>query len=391
MKNLAKHHTDYSLIISFIYLILGLGWISLSDTFLFHFSLSVEKVEFFSKSKGYFYVFVNTLLIYFIIRASTNSISSVKNDFKRLFDENPNPMWIYECSTLKILLVNNAACKAYQYTKQEFLTLNLYSISAEKEHNKLLHYTANPKIGYSSSGEWLHRDRLGRLFHVNIFSHDTLYDKKKCRTVSAINVHKEKLAEIERKNIKKALDNSAIVSITDLKGNILEANSRFCKVSKYDENELIGQNHSIINSGYHSKEFWAEMWQAINQGDSWRADVKNKAKDGSFYWVDTVISPVFDSEGKIYECMSIRYEITERKKLEEKLLLQNNRLSEIAWHQSHGVRRPVSTILGLCNLMKQDVNATETEKQQYIDYLYKATEELDEVIHKIVAKTYEIE
>ncbi len=116
-----------------------------------------------------------------------------------------------------------------------------------------------------------------------------------------------------------ALNQSSLVSITNLKGEILEANERFCQVSGYAIEELKGQNHSIINSGYHPKQFWKEMWQIIGRGDTWRGEICNRSKSGELYWVYSVINPILNTEGKIYRYLSIRNVITERKKLEQQV------------------------------------------------------------------------
>lgn len=117
-----------------------------------------------------------------------------------------------------------------------------------------------------------------------------------------------------------AINEAAIVSITDLKGTIIYVNQKFIEVSKYEADELLGQNHRVVNSGHHPKEFFRGMWHEISHGRSWRAEIKNRAKDGSFYWVDTVITPMLDNNGKIYQYLSIRNVITEQKENEERLL-----------------------------------------------------------------------
>ncbi|MBI2416536.1 MAG: PAS domain S-box protein, partial [Ignavibacteriales bacterium] len=113
-----------------------------------------------------------------------------------------------------------------------------------------------------------------------------------------------------------ALNSSAIVSLSDIDGNITEVNDQFCIVSKYTKEEVIGQNHRILNSGFHSKEFFADMWKTIGSGNVWRGQVRNKAKDGTFYWVDSVIAPVLDAQGKPAEYLSIRFDITQQKNVE---------------------------------------------------------------------------
>ncbi len=122
----------------------------------------------------------------------------------------------------------------------------------------------------------------------------------------------------ELENLSRSLNDSALVSITDKKGIIIHANEEFRRISKYEKEELLGANHNILNSGYHGKEFWKNMWKTVASGKRWREEVKNKAKDGTYYWVDTVINPIFSEVGKIEKYLSIRYLITDKKESELK-------------------------------------------------------------------------
>ena len=117
-----------------------------------------------------------------------------------------------------------------------------------------------------------------------------------------------------------AVNESSIVSITDLDGKIVYVNDRFIKVSGFSASELIGNKHRIINSGYHPDSFFRDMWKTIRNGDRWRGEIRNRRKDGSYYWVDTVITPVRDQEGRIYQYLSVRNLITLQKENEEKLV-----------------------------------------------------------------------
>lgn len=139
------------------------------------------------------------------------------------------------------------------------------------------------------------------------------------------NVHSHS-ATRELELVRYALDKSAIVAVTDHFGNIIHINDKFCEISKYSRGELIGNNHRIINSGHHSKDFFQEMWKTITNGKVWEGEIKNRAKDGSFYWVNTTIVPFIDDNGKPYQYVSIRYEITQRKNAEDQLRVYADRL-----------------------------------------------------------------
>ncbi|ACK65081.1 putative PAS/PAC sensor protein [Rippkaea orientalis PCC 8801] len=123
----------------------------------------------------------------------------------------------------------------------------------------------------------------------------------------------------ELSDIKYALDQSAIIAITNVHGTIIKTNDRMSEISGYSEQELLGNNHRMLKSGYHPPEFFADLWSTITRGEIWQGEIKNKAKDGRYYWVDTTIVPFKNEMREIFQFLSLQNEITTRKEFEESL------------------------------------------------------------------------
>lgn len=165
----------------------------------------------------------------------------------------------------------------------------------------------------------------------------------------------------KHEQLKRTMDSHAIVAITDVRGTIVEVNDLFCAISGYNREELIGNNHRILNSGYHSKEFFQEMYRTISRGEIWKGEIKNRAKDGTLYWVDSTFVPWAGKDGKPEFYVAIRTDITKQKRLQEEADRANKSKSEFLAMMSHEIRTPMNGIIGFTTLLNQ-TQLSETQK-----------------------------
>ncbi len=191
------------------------------------------------------------------------------------------------------------------------------------------------------------------------------------------------------KAYKEIIDINAICSVTDPDGKIIYVNDKFCEISKYSREELLGQDHRIVNSNYHPPSMFKELWDTIKGGKVWRSEVKSRAKDGTFFWLDSTIVPIHDENGMITEFFSLRTPIDDRKRIEEEQKEYVKHLEKMLFMVSHEVRQPVSQILGIVQIL-QEYNNFDDECSELIANLKVSATDLDVFTKRLSSFMHEL-
>ena len=255
---------------------------------------------------------------------------------------------------------NQAAERIFGYSKSEvlgrhfgFLVTDDFKICLKE----MLHDFVSQKRRMFSTNENLTKD--GRKIVCEWYNYPLVTANGEVVGIAsmALDITERRQAEIalqkslkESADIKFALNQAAIVAVTNHLGNIEYVNDNFCEISQYNREELIGKNHRIVNSGYHPKSFFTQMWQTITEGIVWRGEIQNRARDGSLYWVETTIVPILDAQAKPQQYIAIRNDITARKQAEtevnQKAKDLENTLSELQRAQTQLVQSEKMSGLG---------------------------------------------
>ncbi|MDW8301414.1 MAG: PAS domain S-box protein [Bacteroidia bacterium] len=196
------------------------------------------------------------------------------------------------------------------------------------------------------------------------------------------NIEQLEKVQLELKHQFDALNEAAIVSITDVKGNITYVNDTFCKISKYSREELLGKNHRILKSGKQPDSIFKEMWETISNGKTWQGIICNKAKDGSFYWVHSTIKPILNNKGLPEKYISIRFDITAEKELQELLQGKEAQISELN-----------STLMLAQKALEKKLEYSEKELKQSLNYATRIQKAIIPTIEEVqdnVGDKYEV-
>lgn len=250
--------------------------------------------------------------------------------YRLLFDNNPQPMWIYDLETLAFQEVNQAAVNHYGYSREEFLSMTLKDIRPVEDIPALLEDIENTRSEFNTAGEWRHLKKNGEIIDVEIISHSLSFNDRKARHILINDITERKRAENEILKLSRAVEQSPTsIIITDLGGKIEYINPKTLEVTGYTKEELIGENPRIFNSGEKQKEDYQQLWSALLSRKEWTGEFHNKKKNGELYWESASISPIINEKHEVINFVAVKEDITEKKRLEDtqELLLEISQLA----------------------------------------------------------------
>jgi len=343
---------------------------------------------------------------------SEQAIRASEMSYRRLFEAAKDGILILEADTGRISDVNPFLTGLLGFSHRELVGSPIWELGPFKDivANKAK-FDQLQQQGFVRYENLPLESREGRKIAVEFVSNVYQAGDRKVIQCNVRDITERKRAEAQQKasfreisDLKAALDEHAIVSMTDVEGRITYVNDKFCATSKYSREELLGQKHRIINSGYHPEAFFHGLWQAVTQGRVWHGEIKNKAKDGSFYWVDATIVPFLNDQGKPRQYVAIRTDITERKAAEEKiarlnteleqrvvertaqLQAANHELETFSYSVSHDLRAPLRHVLGFIDLLQKEAGPSLSEKSLgHMATISQATKRMGNLIDDLLA------
>lgn len=383
---------SYPLRISVLYFMLALLWIFLSDWFV----ATLIPASFLSTAqtiKGFSFVLITACILFFVSKHYYKRIERNEREYRQLFKDNPHPMYVYDTTTLKFLTVNDAAVEKYKYTREEFRQMNMTQIRPPEERDSILMFLKRIEDKpFHDSGIWKHMDKYGKEFFARIASHSTTFGQHEARVVLAIDIDEQiqaqRKVQLSEDKLNGLINNSDdLIWMISSKGQIVTANAAFKNKFRQFLGFEVDLSQSIDvsqlpNTGL--TENWTLYFNEAFAGKSMKVEQEVKNENSVEYY-EIILNPIVNEKNEIFGVGCFARDITQRKESENRIKKQVERLKEVAWIQSHEVRRPLANIMGLIELLRQ--TQEEKEKQELFDHMEQSCKELDAVIKKVVTKS----
>ena len=403
-----------------IVFIIGLGWEFYSDLIFSSIEreFSPEILQLLRSINNVVLFSATAIILSLQIKKQQGKLEASEAQYRNLFESNPNPMWIYHKKTLNFIAINDAAVAKYGYSRSEFLRMSIWDIRPSTDYNLLDKVINDNDPGIRELGVWKHLKKSGEIISVSITSHEVVFNEQTCQLVKSTDVtdilkNEEKLQEAYQKEkelneklannyelVKKAQEEGLVMAqvinkinnlvlLTGEDGLIFWVNKAFTDFTGYTLNDVVGKRPAVLHGPKTDYKVLEELIESLKKKAFFSNELANYKRNGEIYWTQLNISSIFDEDGSFKFYISVQNIITERKEKEQKILAQHAALQEIAWSNSHELRRPVSSILGLIAIIKSSDD--EEEIRQCITLLDKCSIELDCLLKCINQKVQHLE
>lgn len=373
------------LVLGGVWLVMGARWIDGVNR------LTPEKdLSWLYTYKNIFFLFVSAIILFLLTEMYRSSLSKVEKNYQQLFEGSPAVIYVFDKTNFQLLKVNKVMIRKYGYSEKELLSMTVMDIRPQEESSRLKDYLSTKHDEGCETGIWLHRKKNGVSFHQLISHHSTVYDGKPAYTVIAIDVEQHIKAEEKIKELLNTYE--TVTSVTnDVIWEYCPYTDRIQWMNGFSE--IFGYTAGLgedsgewVLAQIHPEDkdrVVGSMELAFKQlSSSWRCEYRFLCANGIYKEVSNQAFILLDEQGKTEKMVGALRDITVRKDYEKRLLRKNTMLKEIAWNNSHEIRRPLSNILGLAELLNADPDTSETQAE-LLHMLGKSAVELDEIIIKI--------
>ncbi|NTW56808.1 MAG: PAS domain S-box protein [Chlorobiaceae bacterium] len=322
--------------------------------------------------------------------AEEKALKNSEDRFRILFEEHSAVKLIIEPDIGRIIDANKAAVKYYGWPAEKLREMTIFDINTlpVRKVREMMGQTRNSELQRFT---FRHRIADGSVRDVDVFSSNIHIEGKDLLYSIVHDVSDSKHAEKQLRKLSTAIEQSPVtVIITDLSGNIEYVNPAFTKHTGYEKNDVLGCNEKILHSGLMPKEINEEIWQTILSGGVWHGELYNRKKSGELYWEEAVISPIVNEKGVISNFVSVKEDITEKKKLWTELIASKEKAEEsdrlktaFLANISHEIRTPMNGILGFAELLKEP-ELTGEEQAEFLELILQSGERMLSLINDLI-------
>jgi PAS domain S-box-containing protein len=381
-----------------LYCLLGLLWIYTSD-FIINTYFPVAVAKKLQSVKGTLFVLLTAIVVYLILKQYKKTIDQQEYDYLKMFRENPNPMWVYDIESLCFLTANHMTVAKYGYKEQELLQMHIKDLMVhEPTPEQIEQVTQLADESYADAGVWAHKLKSGEVRYMHIYSHPTIFNGKRARVVVAIDETEKVKAteelEVSERKLNGLINNTDdIIWLFDKDARIVTFNDAFAR--KIQELTGLVPQKGVsfdLRSIPHIEPMnrWLSYHKAAMEGRHLKVEEElEHLPQGMDNYYEVSINPIPAQDGSIQYVGCFARNITMRIQNEQMIRRQVNTLKEIAWIQSHQVRKPLANIMGLVELM-DPIKCPNTEMEEIIPYVKESCDELDAMVRKVIDRSADI-